>query len=54
VLLDFVVLLATPPRFTVREYLQELGLTYLMVPVIAVGLAYQRWRRDEPQAPHPA
>ncbi len=46
VLLDLAMLMTMPPRLSIREYLQQIGLTYLMIPVIAMGLAYQRVLAD--------
>lgn len=44
VTLDLVILMVRPPRLSIREYMADVGLTYLIVPVIVLGLAYQRLR----------
>lgn len=48
--LDFFVLGLRPPRPSLGEYAQTTGLLYLMVPVIVLGLSYQRVR-VEPARP---
>ena len=42
--LDVTMLMTMPPRLSVREYLEQVALIYVMIPVIAMGLAYQRVR----------
>jgi hypothetical protein len=44
VALDFLVLSLRPPRLSLGEYVQTTGLLYLMIPVIVLGLCYQRVR----------
>jgi hypothetical protein len=46
--LDLVVSMLQPPRFAFSEYLASGGLGYLMIPVIVLGLAYQRLRVQRP------
>lgn len=50
VALDFLVLSLRPPRLSLGEYVQTIGLLYLMIPVIVLGLCYQRIR-VEPARP---
>lgn len=49
VVLDFVVFLAISPRLSVGQYLESVGLAYLMIPLIVLGLAY---RRPKPNGPN--
>jgi hypothetical protein len=43
-LLDLLAMSLLPPRYSFAEYVKQLGVDYLMIPVIALGLAYQRVR----------
>lgn len=44
VALDLVVSMLAPPRFSMREYAEAIGVNYLMIPAIVLGLTYQRLR----------
>jgi hypothetical protein len=42
VALDMVVFSTGPMKMAFSDYVQDIALTYLMIPVIAMGMAYQR------------
>ena len=42
VVIDLPMFLAGPMRMPIGDYLQDIGVTYLMIPIITIGLAYQR------------
>lgn len=46
VLLDALLLLPSPIRISVDEYIEEVALTYSMIPILTLGLAYQRLERS--------
>jgi hypothetical protein len=48
VVLDLVALMTAPPRLSIGEYLESVGLSYVMIPPIVLGLAYQRLRAERP------
>ena len=48
VVLDLMIFMTAPPRLSVRQYLESVGLTYLMIPPIVLGLVYQRLRSERP------
>jgi hypothetical protein len=39
---DFIAFSIGPMQLGFAEYVQDIGVTYLMIPVITVGLAWQR------------
>lgn len=43
-LLDLLAMSLLPPRYSFADYFKEVGVGYFMIPVIALGLAYQRVR----------
>lgn len=49
VVLDFMVILAVVPRVSLGQYLKQVGLAYLMIPPIVLGLAYWRPRSGTPK-----
>jgi hypothetical protein len=49
VVLDFVVFLAVVPRVSVGQYLKSVGLAYLIIPPIVLGLAYRRPKSGTPK-----
>ena len=40
--IDALMLLGGPMQMTVPEYLADIGVTYLMIPVITIGIAATR------------
>lgn len=49
VFLDFLVHSLRPPRFSLREYVETIGLLYLAIPVALLGVTYQRIRSERPR-----
>ncbi|HEX2874812.1 MAG TPA: hypothetical protein VHP33_26355 [Polyangiaceae bacterium] len=46
VALDLVVFMAAPPSVSLSQYFASTSLSYLMIPPIVLGLAYQRLRSE--------
>lgn len=47
---DFIAFSIGPMQLTFAEYVQDIGITYLMIPVVTVGLAWQREARNNDPA----
>lgn len=54
VMIDLPLMLNPPVSYTVVEYVADVGLTYMMIPVITVGMALSSQRSELSILPKPA